>query len=212
MLKLDPDHLVEIDLASGLVWMHTGVISDLPLLCYGWSGVNSLVELVMVNRRVRGNRKVLASFSSYGRCLRRGERNVNVASASTQSEGTLACQLEMMVSTCSKSQYAALGKLVFGDESHFFNLPQRTASVSHAEAKHYGSREVDSLLQQNTAGIPAIAAGGVRCVCFLFCALFCVFETFLLLFRDLFVQCPIELIAREALQLRPPEEGEEAFD
>jgi hypothetical protein len=66
------------------------------------------------------------------------------------------------VSTPSRSQYQALGKLIFKDEHHFFNLPSRTASVSHAEAKHYSSRDVDSLLQQSTANLPAIAAGGVR--------------------------------------------------
>lgn len=82
MLKIDPEHLVHVDLASGKVWMHTGTVTDLPLVCHGWSGVNSLIELVMVNRRVSGNRKVLASFSSFGRCMRREDRNVNVGSTS----------------------------------------------------------------------------------------------------------------------------------
>lgn len=156
--------------------MHTGVTADLPFLCYGYNGVNSLVELVMVNRRVPGNRKVVASFSSYRRVMRQADRNVNVGS---DCEGGFG--LEMHVSTCSRSQYALLGKLVHGDESHFFNLSQRTASVSHAEAKHYSSREVDSLLQQSTAGIPAIPAGGAR---------------------DFFIRCPIELLASEALQIQ----------
>lgn len=115
--------------------------------------------------------------------------------------------LEMYVSTCSRSQYAQLGKLVFGDESHFFNLPQRTASVSHAEAKHYSSREVDSLLQQSTAGIPAIAAGGVRSFFLSLCFTFCLQHlTGVSCARDLFVQCPIDLIACEALQQKMEEE------
>ncbi len=76
-----------------------------------------------------------------------------------------------------------LGKLAFGDEDYFFALGQRqrTAQVSHAEAKHFSSRDVDSQLRQSSASIPAIDAGGAR---------------------DFFVKCPIEMLAIEALQLQ----------
>ncbi len=97
MLKITSDGLVDVDLASGTLWMHTGTISDLPLLCYGWNGISSLVDLVMVNRRVAGNRKVLASFNSFRPARRNAERNVNVASADVHG-----FSLEMHVSTCSR--------------------------------------------------------------------------------------------------------------
>jgi hypothetical protein len=45
ILKISPDSLVDVDLVCGNVSMHTGATSDLPLVCYGWSNVNSLIEV-----------------------------------------------------------------------------------------------------------------------------------------------------------------------
>ncbi len=188
IIRFAPENLLDVDLPRGTLSLHAHCGSDsLPMLC--WGSVSSLVDLVMVNRRVPGNRKVVASFQSLQQ-TRGGERQgrrVNVAS-----EVAEGCQLHAYVSTPSRAQYAALGKAAFGDESHYFNLGGgRSADVNHAEAKYFGSSEVDYRLRQSTAGLPNVPAGGAR---------------------DFFCVCPIELIGRETLQLMdewPHEEGEE---
>ena len=178
-----------VALAAGTLVLHASAEADLPLVCYGWQGIVSRVELVMVSRRVQGNRKVLTAWDQLGPVRSGfggegdglpGDVNVNVASPRS-AEG---CTLRLFVSTPSRSQYAMLGKFAFDNESYFFDLGSaRSAGIGHAEAKNfqYSTEGLDRRLRESTAGIPFVPAGGAR---------------------EFYVTCPIEFLAREALQLK----------
>lgn len=174
---------VQVNLVGGTVMMYAR--ADLPLVSYGWNGVQSQCDLVMVNRRVPGNRRTLCEFDPLsGGGRRSAQRNVNVAAGSSR-PGFL---LEMFVSTPSRAQYQQMGKHVSGDEAFFFNLAPRNAGMTHAEAKHFSSSDVDRRLRESTAGLPNVAAGGAR---------------------DVFVEVPIDVLAAEVFQIKEePREDE----
>lgn len=164
--ELDPH---QVNLTSGLVALSLDFSSNLPLFAYGWEGINSIVDVVVVSRRFPGNRKVLCTLSHPTRFLldrsdtkREGADeaarvNYNVRMTS---DGALA---NLHITTPSKSQYTMLGQCVKGDPNYFFDLGQaRSAPMSHAEARHFDARDIDRRLQQSTAGIPFVAVGGLR--------------------------------------------------
>ena len=192
MFRLGAAELRDVDLPRDRVTFRAAAGTEgLPLLCCGWSGLMSRVDLVMVNRRVPGNRKLLVSFAELhmrggggggGRAA--GEGATNVAA-----RGEHGCVLEAFLSTPSRSQYALLGRTAFGDENYFVDLAAaRSSGLSHAEAKHFSSSEVDWRLRQSLAGLPPIQAGGAR---------------------DFYCHCPIQWLATEVLQLKPEEEEEQ---
>ncbi len=187
MFRLGAGELLDVDLPRDRVTFRAGCgTENLPLLCCGWSGLYSLVELVMVNRRVPGNRAVLAAFPQPQ--LGRGRGGANVTA-----RGEHGFVLEAFLSTPSRSQYALLGRTAFGDDNYFVDLAAaRSSSLSHAEAKHFSSADVDWRLRQSLAGLPAIEAGGAR---------------------EFVCHCPIEWLAAAVLQLKEePHEAEQEAD
>jgi hypothetical protein len=137
----------EVDLVRQTVTLRLHFANQLPLLSYGYQGVYSRVELVMVNRRVAGNRKVVGACSNFRHTLKSPEYNVNVIGDAYAEEErqTKLFQMLMFVSTPSKSQYKQLGKFCHGDEDYFFHLAAaRSAGLTHGEARRFSSSDVVS--------------------------------------------------------------------
>ena len=181
MVKL-PLEPADVNLTADSVRLSLSFAKDLPLLSFGWNSLYSLVEVVMVNRRIPGNLKTICSFRMFHGAmgLLDGDppRKFNIQGTAQDDPHFL---LQGFVTMPSKSQYRALGKFAFGDETYFFNLAAaRSAGMSHAESRHFSSGDVDRRLRESVAGIPNIAAGGLR---------------------DVWITLPIEALAREALQL-----------
>ena len=189
MVKL-PLEPADANLTADCLRLTVTFPKDLPLLAHGWNGLHSLIDVVMVNRRLPGNRKTICSFENFSMAMGNVEgdppRPFNVQARAGESTRFNSAQMQGFVTMPSKSQYRALGKLAFGDESYFFNLAAaRSAGMSHAESRHFSSGDVDRRLRESVAGIPNIAAGGLR---------------------DIWISLPIELLGREALQLDDDDE------
>lgn len=162
-----PPEGIKTKLANSVMQVDIDLGSQ-PLLCmYGYAGINSLVDVVLVSRSVPGNKKTLFSFSS-GFASSRGVKRFNLRATafSSTAEGAPRKDLGTLfvhVSTASKANYRAIGKLCHNNEEYFFDAArtQRVAGMTHAEGRNFSSRDVDDRLRQNVASLPNIPAGGV---------------------------------------------------
>lgn len=178
IVKLATQQPAAIQLHEGVVMLQVEFQADLPFLSYGVNGVSSLVDLVMVNRRVAGNKKTLCTFDRFWSArVSNVIRNDDADDHHDRDGGVVynmkgSCaeewkaKLLLHVSTPSRKQYAQMGEFAFQNPEHYFDIAAaRSANMSHAEARHFSSADVDHRLRQSTAYLPAIAAGGCRSIC-----------------------------------------------